>query len=75
MSALFPKGPSKPTEIPFPEAILKVMEGEWDSSLHGKKDTRLANKPYSIPENVLDKFKVSGMAAPMAALAIHAVVS
>ncbi|XP_066477616.1 uncharacterized protein [Tiliqua scincoides] len=71
---LFPQGPLRQAEIPFPEAFLKVMESEWTTPLHGKRDARLVNKFYSLLKEVLDKIRIPSVDAQMAALATNTII-
>lgn len=62
----YPQGPPKLQPVPFPEALDRVLESEWEN-LSQTKNHKLIDRLYSLPEQVMKRLKTPSVDAPVAA--------
>lgn len=59
---------------PFPVEFKEAMDCEWSNPISTRHFSRIVNKLYTLPEQVMTELQVSSVEQPVAALSSTAVV-
>lgn len=72
---IFPRGPPKPSVVPFPDQIHRVLDREWENPFQSRHPTRVLHKLYTLQEEVMKKRKVPLFDSPIVALSSPSTLS